>query len=428
MPNVLDTLTARGLFDAATSPTLRDALDAPLTMYAGFDPTNESLQAGNFVTIMALCHFQRAGHPVIALVGGATGLIGDPSGKSTERQFLTADDVERNLVGIRENLGRFLDFSGAASSARLVNNYDWHRQFSFISFLRDVGRHFRMGSMLSKDSVKARLNSDGGMSFTEFCYQTLQGYDFLHLYDEYGCRLQIGGSDQWGNITAGTELIRRCRGAEGYGLTFPLVTDSQGRKFGKSEGNAIYLDARKTSCYDFYQFFLRTEDADVCRYLRIFTFLPLEQIDELAESVRTQPGQREAQRVLADDLTLRVHGIEGLESAQRATAVLFGGSMAGLRSAEILSVFASAPSSRLPRDEVVGRPVVDVAALAGLCKSKSEARRLADSGGLYVNNERVGPGVTVEAGEVLDGGLLVLRSGRKTYRLLRVVEAADRMR
>ncbi len=424
MPNVFDTLTERGLFEAATSPALRSALDSPLTMYAGFDPTSESLQAGNFVTIMALCHFQRAGHPVIALVGGATGLIGDPSGKSGERQFLTEDEVERNLVGIRENLGRFLDFSAGPGAARMVNNYDWHRQFSFIAFLRDVGRHFRMGSMLSKDSVKARLNSDGGMSFTEFCYQTLQGYDFLHLHDACGCRLQIGGSDQWGNITAGTELIRRCRGVESYGLTFPLVTDSQGRKFGKSEGNAIYLDARKTSYYDFYQFFLRTEDADVCRYLRIFTFLPLARIEALAETVRTNPGGREAQRVLADDLTRRVHGREGLEAAQRATAVLFGGSMKGLRSAEILSVFANAPSCRQPRDAVVGRTVVDVATLAGLCKSKSEARRLADSGGLYLNNERVGPEGTVEPHEVLDGGVLVLRSGRRTYRLLRLDDAA----
>ncbi len=421
MPNVFETLTERGLFEAATSPALRDALNAPVTMYAGFDPTNESLQAGNFVTIMALCHFQRAGHPVIALVGGATGLIGDPSGKSSERQFLTEEAVERNVVGIRENLSRFLDFSGGSNAARLVNNYDWYKQFSFIAFLRDVGRHFRMGSMLSKDSVKGRLNSEGGMSFTEFCYQTLQGYDFLHLHDQYGCRLQIGGSDQWGNITAGTELIRRCRGVESYGLTFPLVTDSQGRKFGKSEGNAIYLDARKTPYYDFYQFFLRTEDADVCRYLRIFTFLPLREIEALAESVQSHPEQREAQRVLADDLTRRVHGEDGLKAAQRATAVLFGGSMEGLRSAEILSVFANVPSSEHTREAVVGRTVVDVAALSGLCKSKGDARRLADSGGLYLNNGRVGPGDTVREASLLDDRLLVLRSGRKTYRLVRLL-------
>ncbi|MCL1857290.1 MAG: tyrosine--tRNA ligase, partial [Kiritimatiellaeota bacterium] len=260
--NVFDTLKERGLFEACTNPELEKELSQPMTMYAGFDPTSDSLQAGNFVTIMALCHFQRMGHTVIALVGGATGLIGDPSGKSSERNLLTEEQVEKNLVGIKENLSRFIDFGGGAGSAVMVNNYDWHKEFTFISYLRDVGRYFRMGSMLSKESVKGRLASEGGMSFTEFCYQTLQGYDFLHLYDAHRCRLQIGGSDQWGNITAGTELIRRQRGAEAYGLTFPLVTDSQGRKFGKSEGNAVYLDSRKTSYYDFYQFFLRTEDVD----------------------------------------------------------------------------------------------------------------------------------------------------------------------
>jgi tyrosyl-tRNA synthetase len=408
MPNVFDTLQERGLFEASTSPELQVALNQPMTMYAGFDPTSESLQAGNFVTIMALCHFQRAGHKVIALVGGATGLIGDPSGKTSERQLLTEEQVERNLVGIKENLSRFIDFSGSANPAVMVNNYDWHKQFTFISYLRDVGRYFRMGTMLSKDSVKGRLNSESGMSFTEFCYQTLQGYDFLHLYDHQG------------NITAGTELIRRQRGVEAFGLTFPLVTDSQGRKFGKSEGNAIYLDPRKTSYYDFYQFFLRTEDADVCRYLRIFTFLPLAEIEALAETVRTQPEKREAQRILAEDLTRRVHGEVGLTAAQRATGVLFGGSMDGLRAADLLPIFANVPSSTQPRDAVVGKSAVEVAALSGLCKSKGEARRLADSGGLYVNNERVGASDLVAENHVIDGQLLVLRSGRKTYCVVKI--------
>jgi tyrosyl-tRNA synthetase len=307
----------------------------------------------------------------------------------------------------------------------MVNNYDWHKQFTFISYLRDVGRYFRMGSMLSKDSVKGRLSSETGMSFTEFCYQTLQGYDFLHLYDHHGCRLQIGGSDQWGNITAGTELIRRQRGVEAFGLTFPLVTDSQGRKFGKSEGNAIYLDHRKTSYYDFYQFFLRTEDADVCRYLRIFTFLPLAEIEALAETVRTQPEKREAQRVLAEDLTRRVHGEVGLKAAQRATDVLFGGSMDGLRAGDLVPIFANVPSSTQPREAVIGKPVVEVAALAGLCKSKGEARRLADSGGLYVNNERVGVADAVSDGHVIDGQMLVLRSGRKNYCVVRIGGGCD---
>ena len=369
---------------------------------------------------MALCHCQRAGHQVLALVGGATGLIGDPSGKTTERKLLDADQVARNVEGIKENLSRFLDFGDRPGQARLVNNLDWLGKFSFIEYLRDVGRHFRMGAMLNKDSVKARLASENGMSFTEFCYQTMQGYDFLHLHDTYGCRLEIGGSDQWGNITAGTDLVRRLRGEEVFGLTFPLVTDSQGRKFGKSEGNAMYLDARRTSYYDWYQFFLRTEDADVCRYLRIFTFLPLDDIRQLEESVRTDPGRREAQRVLAEDITRRVHGEEGLAIARKATDVLFGGSMAGMRAADLAPIFANVPSATLQRADVEGRTAVEVAAAAGLCKSKGEARRLAESGGLYLNNERAGVADAVHPGQIIDGQMLVLRSGRKTYRVVRV--------
>jgi tyrosyl-tRNA synthetase len=255
--NILDTFKDRYLFEDMTNPDLQKALDKPLTVYAGFDPTSDSLQAGNFVTIMALAHLQRAGHKVIALVGGATGLIGDPSGKSKERNLLSAEQVEKNLEGIKENLSRFIDFNpSSANPAIMVNNYDWFKSITFIDLLRDVGRYFRMGVMLSKDSVKKRMESDDGMSFTEFCYQILQGYDFLHLYKTYGCTMQIGGSDQWGNITAGTELVRRVLGQEVFGMTFPLVCDSTGKKFGKSEGNAIFLDARKTSVYDFYQFFL----------------------------------------------------------------------------------------------------------------------------------------------------------------------------
>ena len=420
MTTVLKTLQERGLFEDSTSPELDSALRQPITMYAGFDPSYHSLQAGNFVTIMALSHFQRAGHKVLALVGGATGLIGDPSGKTTERQMQTTEQIEFNLEGIKENLSRFIEFDKGSNPATMVNNYDWHKQFSFISYLRDVGCHFRMGSMLAKESVRARLNSEVGMSFTEFCYQTLQGYDFLHLYDNHDCRLQIGGSDQWGNITAGTELIRRCRGAEAFGMTFPLVTDSQGRKFGKSEGNAIYLDHRLTSYYAFYQFFMRTEDADVCRYLRIFTFLPLEEIAALEEAVRTEPEKRLAQRTLAEDLTLRVHGATGLQAARRATEVLFGGSMEGLRADDLVPIFADVPSSTLPRTEVAGQSVIDVAVASGLSKSKGEARRLADSGGLYVNNERVAVATTVSDDMIIDNRMLVLRAGRKNYHVVKI--------
>ena len=419
--NILDTFKARHLFEDMTSPELAKALDKPLTAYAGFDPTNDSLQAGNFVTIMALAHLQRAGHKVIALVGGATGLIGDPSGKSTERNLLSAEQVEHNLVGIKENLSRFLDFNPASPNpAILVNNYDWFKSFTFLDLLRDIGRYFRMGTMLSKDSVKKRMESEDGMSFTEFCYQIMQGYDFYHLYKTYGCTLQLGGSDQWGNITAGTELVRRIEGQEVFGMTFPLVCDSTGKKFGKSEGNAIFLDARKTSYYDFYQFFLRTMDADVIRYLKIFTFLPLSRIAELEQAVATAPEQREAQQVLAEELTRAVHGEKGLAVAQQATQVLFGGSLDGLAAAYLEANFANVPSASLPAAEVLGKPAFEVIAAAGMTTSKGEARRLVQQGGLSINNQKAG-GLDrcFTADDLIEGRLAVLRSGKKSFFLLR---------
>ncbi len=420
--NILDTFKARFLFEDMTSPELAKALDKPLTVYAGFDPTNDSLQAGNFVTIMTLAHLQRAGHKVIALVGGATGLIGDPSGKSKERNLLSAEQVERNLEGIKENLSRFIDFNpDSANPALLVNNYDWFKNFTFIDLLREVGRYFRMGVMLSKDSVKKRMETEEGMSFTEFCYQILQGYDFMHLFKTYGCTLQLGGSDQWGNITAGTELVRRMCGEEVYGMTFPLVCDSTGKKFGKSEGNAIYLDARKTSYYDFYQFFLRTMDADVIRFLKIFTFLPFECIAELELSVAEAPEKREAQQVLAEELTRTVHGESGLAVAKKATEVLFGGSLEGLAAADLEKIFANVASAALPADQVLGKPVFEVIATAGMVASKGEARRLVQQGGLNINNVRVsGLERVFEAGDLIEGRLAVLRSGKKSFFLLKV--------
>ena len=419
---ILDTFKARHLFEDMTSPGLAKALDKPLTVYAGFDPTSDSLQAGNFVTIMALAHFQRAGHKVIALVGGATGLIGDPSGKSKERNLLSAEQVEHNLVGIRENLSRFLDFNpDSANPAILVNNYDWFKSFTFIDLLRDVGRYFRMGVMLSKDSVKKRMESDDGMSFTEFCYQIMQGYDFYHLHRTFGCTLQIGGSDQWGNITAGTELVRRICGEEVFGMTFPLVCDSTGKKFGKSEGNAIFLDARKTSYYEFYQFFLRTLDADVIRYLKIFTFLPMGRIAELEQAVAAAPEKREAQQVLAEEVTRTVHGENGLAVAQKATGVLFGGAIEGLAAAELEAIFVNVPSATLPADHVLGKPAFEVIAAAGMVASKGEARRLVQQGGLYINNARVtGIERVFDASDLCEGRLTVLRSGKKSFFLLKV--------
>jgi tyrosyl-tRNA synthetase len=423
MATILDTLKARGLYADQTSPDLDALLTNPTAMYVGFDPTCASLQAGNFVAIMAMAHFQRAGHRVIALAGGATGLIGDPSFKTAERPLLTEDEVRQNLVGIQENLSRFLDFDHPTVPAKLVNNYDWFKDISFIAFLREIGKHFRMTQMLGKESVRKRMESDEeGMSFTEFCYQLLQAYDFLWLHDHEGCRLQLGGSDQWGNITAGTELIRRLRGRESYGLTIPLICDSAGRKFGKSEGNAIYLDSRMTSYYDFYQFFLRTADADAARYLRIFTFLSLERIAELDEQVRVAPEKREAQRVLADEVTRHVHGESGLAVAQRASEALFGGALDGLTLDDLLGIFSNVPSSELPREGVSGKPVFEVAAAAGLFASKGEARRLIQQGGLYLNNQRVADvGRVVGDGDWIEGRLLVLRAGRKNYHLVKIL-------
>jgi tyrosyl-tRNA synthetase len=422
MKNVLDILKERGLLENVTSPDVHKFVESPVTVYAGFDPSSDSLQAGNFVTIMVLAHFQRCGHKVIALVGGATGMIGDPSGKSSERNLLSDEEVKRNTVGIRENLSRFLDFGHTTAPAIMVNNADWFWDFSFIGFLRDVGKHFRMGVMLGKESVKKRLDSDAGMSYAEFSYQLLQAYDFLKLNEMHGCRLQVGGSDQWGNITAGTDLIRKIRATEAYGAITPLICDSAGQKFGKSEGNAVYLDARKTSCYDFYQFFFRTADADVIKYLKVFTFLPLEEISALEEQVRKAPEARAAQKKLAEEITRTVHGEEGLKIAGRASAVLFGESMEGLHAADLLGIFANVPSKELPRSQVEGAGVLDVAVASGLCASKGEARRLVESGGLNINNRRVeGIQSKVAASDIIDSRLLVLRSGKKTFHLVRVV-------
>ena len=405
-----------------THEDLPKTLASPVTAYAGFDPSAPSLGVGNLVTIMVLAHLQRAGHKVIALVGGATGMIGDPSGKAGERQLLVPEEVARNISGISENLSRFLDFGHPSAPAVLLNNADWLGGFALVDFLRDVGKHFRMGAMLSRDSVRARLESESGMSFTEFSYSLLQAYDFLHMFDTRGCVLQVGGADQWGNITAGTELVRKLRGKEVYGLTFPLLTDAAGLKFGKSEGNSVYLDRRLTPCYDFYQFFLRQPDSEVLRLLRVFTFLPDEEIESLGAAAKAAPEKREAQRRLAEEVTRTVHGAHGLEIAQRASDVLFGGPVAGMRAADALEVFAHVPSSELPLDRVAGRPVPEVAADAGLCASRSAARRLAQNGGLYVGDRRASSqDDTVRPEDLLDGRVLVLRSGRKTFHVVKVV-------
>ena len=307
---LFEELKARGLVEAVTDPEIEKLLETPQTVYCGFDPSAASLQAGNLVSIMVLRRFQQAGHKVIALVGGATGLIGDPSGKSAERNMLTVEQVEENKKGIRENLSRILDFDGP-NAAVMVDNYDWYKGTSAIEFLRDIAINFRVPQMLAKESVKKRLEaSEGALTFTEFSYQILQGNDFLHLFDTFGCSIEVGGADQWGNITAGTDLVHRMRGTTAYGLTFPLLLDSTGKKFGKSEGNALFLNAQMTSVYDWYQYFLRAADADVIRYLKVFSMRPLDEIAELEAQMKANPEARIPQKALAEEITRLVHGEE----------------------------------------------------------------------------------------------------------------------
>ena len=417
---LLDELKARGLVEALTDPAIEQALDKPMTVYCGFDPSARSLQAGNLVSIIVLKRFQQAGHKVIALVGGATGLIGDPSGKSAERNMLTVEQVAENKAGIRENLSRILDFEGP-NAAVLVDNYDWYKGTSAIEFLRDIAINFRVPQMLAKESVKKRLEaSEGALTFTEFSYQILQGNDFLHLYDTYGCQMEVGGADQWGNITAGTDLVHRMRGKTAYGLTFPLLLDSTGKKFGKSEGNALFLNGEMTSVYDWYQYFLRAADADVIRYLKVFSMKSLEEIAELEAQMKAHPEARIPQKALAEELTRLVHGEEGLQKALGATQTLFGGDVSGKSAAELESIFKDVKSAEMGKDEVVGKAVFMVAAAAGMFKSNGEARRLAQQGGLSLNGAKVDDKRVFAAEDLVDGRIAILKQGKKNNFLLKV--------
>lgn len=413
-------LVARGLVQSVSDPEIEKMLETPQTIYCGFDPSASSLQAGNLVSIMMLRRLQLAGHRVIALVGGATGLIGDPSGKSAERNMLTVEQVAENKKGIRENLARILDFDGP-NAARMVDNYEWYSGLSAIAFLRDVAVNFRVPQMLAKESVKKRLEaSEGALTFTEFSYQILQGNDFLHLYDAYGCTMEVGGADQWGNITAGTDLVRKMRGRSVYGLTFPLLLDGTGKKFGKSEGNAMFMSAEKTSVYDWYQFFLRSADEDVIRYLKVFSLRPLDEIAELERQMKANPEARIPQKALAEELTALVHGAAGLETARGATQALFGGDVAGKGADELETIFKDVKSAERARADVVGKPVWAVAAQAGMFKSNGEARRMAQQGGLSLNGAKADAARAFTEGDLVEGRVAVLRSGKKNFFLLRV--------
>lgn len=419
--NIIELLEERGFIDAISSDELRKAVDKPIRLYCGFDPTADSLHLGNMVGIMALAWFQRLGHTPVAVVGGATGMIGDPGGKSSERPLLSPEQIEKNLLGIRKDLEAILH-QGPMPPV-FENNYRWLSRFSFLDFLRDVGKSFRVGPMLAKDSVKKRLESEEGMSFTEFSYQLLQAYDFMHLYQERGVTLQVGGSDQWGNITAGIELVRKVLGESVYGLTFPLLLKSDGQKFGKSEKGAIWLSPEKISPYEFYQHLFRTADADVINMLRMLTFVEMDEIKALEKSMQA-PGYipNTVQKRLAEEVTRIVHGEEALQSALRATEAAAPGSEARLDAESLELVAKDMPSISLARNEVLQQKVIDLLVKANLLPSKSEARRMLKNGGVYMNNAKVtADDAQVAAEDLIDGRMLLFAVGKKNKMLVRIV-------
>jgi tyrosyl-tRNA synthetase len=420
--HLLDDLQWRGMLYDSTDG-LRELLDAErVAAYIGFDPTASSLHVGSLLTVMGLARLQRAGHSPIAIVGGGTGMIGDPSGKTQERQLLSDVQIAENCEGIRAQLAHFLDFDAKDNPARLVNNADWLARFDLLGFLRDVGKHFTVNYMLQKESVNRRLESEEGISYTEFSYLLLQARDFVEVFDRYACKLQMGGSDQWGNITAGIDLIRKLRGQKAHGLVWPLMTTSSGQKFGKTEAGTVWLDARRTSPFRFYQFWLNTDDRDVVAYLKSFTFLERTAIEELEVVTRSAPERREGQRVLAREVTTAVHGAGQVARAERASRVLFGEPFTEMTVDEVLAVFEDVPSTELPRASLAdGIGIVDLVAKVQLAPSKGEARRLVQSGGVYLNNDRVGdPGLKVTAEQAIGGQVLVLRKGQKLNHVIRL--------
>ena len=422
--NLYEEFQWRGLLYDATEGLEEALAKQSVTGYIGFDPSAPSLHVGSLLPIMGLVRMQRHGHTPIALVGGGTGMIGDPSGKTLERQLLSKEQIEYNLEGIREQLSHFLDFETGAHRAMLINNADWLLPMSLVDFLRDIGKHFTVNYMLTKESVKRRYEQGEGISFTEFSYMLLQAYDFLVLYDRYGCTLQMGGSDQWGNIVAGTELIRKLRGMRGYGLVFPLVTTSSGVKFGKTEAGTVWLDPNLTSPFQFYQFWINTDDRDVIKYLKYFTLLDQQEIAELAISLELFPEKREAQKRLAEEVTRMVHGENNLRKAIQASQVLFGGEITDLSARDVQDIFADVPSVEMPRSlfEGEGIPLVDVVVASGIAPSKGAARRLIESGGIYVNNRRNSDvQAKINLSNFIEGQYLVLRKGAKEYRLVRTV-------
>jgi tyrosyl-tRNA synthetase len=392
--------------------------------YIGFDPTARSLHVGSLLPLITLSRFQRFGNIPIAVIGGGTGLIGDPSGKTKERPLLSKEEIEENIEGIKAQIEKFLDFKAKENPAKILNNYDWLGEIKLVDFLREVGKHITLNYMLQKESVRNRLQREEGISFTEFSYMLLQAYDFLMLYDRENCVLQMGGSDQWGNITAGIDLIRKMRGGRAYGLVFPLITTSSGVKFGKTEEGTVWLDPNLTSPFKFYQFWINTEDADVIRYLKYFTFLGEREIEELEESLKREPEKREPHRVLAREVTRMVHGEDAMRRAERASKVLFGEEIKDLNLREILEIFSDVPSREIPKErfEGEGYPLVELLVDVGLFPSKGEARRAINGGGVYVNNIRISDTQDkISLSRAIEGKVLILRKGKKNYLLVKLV-------
>jgi tyrosyl-tRNA synthetase len=424
--NILDELEWRGLVaDCTDAVELKKRLDSgPIVLYAGFDPTADSLHVGSLVPLLALRRFQLLGHRPLAVAGGATGMVGDPSGRDTERQLLTKEVLDRNIAGIKEQLRRLLDFECASNPAQLVDNADWTAPVSYLEFLRDIGKHFSVNQMMGKESVRARMEDrESGISYTEFSYMLLQAFDFFHLFKTQQCELQIGGSDQWGNITAGMELTRKKSGAHVFGLTLPLILNSDGTKFGKSAGGAVWLDERKTSVYRFYQYWIRTDDRDVVRYLKYFTLLSKEEIESLAAQHQERPEARTAHKALAAAMTDLIHGTAATAEAVRASEILFGGALEGIAESTFTDIVGEVPTRDLEKSKLegAGAPLAEIMVDSGLCPSKGQARKDIEGGGVYVNNIREANAQRhLTAADLLFGRHLLLRKGKRNYTVMSV--------
>jgi tyrosyl-tRNA synthetase len=414
----------RGFVHTNTPGVDKHLQSGQITAYIGFDPTAPSLHVGSLLPIMGLVHFQRSGHLPIAVAGGGTGMVGDPSGKTQERKLLSLDELKFNLEGIKKQFSHFLDFKVKSNPAKMVNNAEWLTTVTLMDFLREFGKHFSINEMLAKESVKNRVEQEQGMSFTEFTYSLLQSYDYLQLYDRYHCTLQMGGSDQWGNITSGIDLIRRLRGGEAHAIVFPLITTSGGVKFGKTECGTIWLDSQRTSPYKFYQYWFNTDDRDVVRYLKYFTLLTKDKIDELENAVKSKPEKREAQVALAREVTKRLHGDTALDQAVKASAIFFGGEITEVSDQELLDIFSDVPSREVPKSafDQDGCSIVELLVTSGAAKSKGEARRFIQGGGIYLNNRRVEDvEKKVAVNETIHGKYLVLRRGGRNYWLVKIL-------